>query len=547
METDSPKRDELPMIEYDRCPSPPNALFRDYVAGVPGALGFFENDWTLEAMVAVGRRIVDRAYPREAVASALSRQQRARGAAAAAAIAQCLSDPRGIAVVSGQQPVLFGGPLLVLYKALAVKRLAAQLAEIWDGPVVPVFWAASDDHDFEEMSHVAVWNADGLPCELRYAPRGTPRGLPISRVMLEAAIGEPLHALAQALPVSPHRDVILERLTTFYQPGRSLSEAFCALLSFLMPDLVILDPSDPALRPLMVPPMERELRGLSPTSRLAAATGERLRAAGYHEQIQVRPGFLNLFYHGDGERRPLAHQNDTIEVRGSDLRFTIDEAAAMLAARSEEWSPGALLRPLVQDHLLPTVAYVAGPAEVAYHAQIGPSYADFGIARPIVFPRPSATLVEPNTLRALYAEHLSLTELQGDVEALIARRSLEAHPAIERAFDQTRAALRREMANVADALGAIDPTLRAAADAATGRALHPIEALQEKSVRVLKRQDQERALRLRRAREALFPGGGLQERGISFLPLIARHGTAILGDLQDRIDPWARAHQVIAV
>jgi uncharacterized protein YllA (UPF0747 family) len=204
-----------------------------------------------------------------------------------------------------------------------------------------------------------------------------------------------------------------------------------------------------------------------------------------------------------------------------------------------------LLRPLAQDALLPTAAYIGGPAEIAYHAQIGPSYAHFGIPRPVLLPRPSLTLVEPQQARALESEGLKLTDLEADPEGLVSRWAREAYPDVEAAFARAREALERELTVVEERLGALDPTLRAAADGARGRALHQIEALYEKSIRALKKRDQTRADRLRRSRDALFPGGSLQERGLSLVSVLARHGLALAGDVEARMDPFARGHQVL--
>jgi uncharacterized protein YllA (UPF0747 family) len=295
----------------------------------------------------------------------------------------------------------------------------------------------------------------------------------------------------------------------------------------------------------MVPVLEREVVEGSPTSRLAREAGEKLLAAGYHQQVPVRPGFLNLFVFLAGERRALAFQNGTVEVRGLGKKIPVEEALQMIAGDPAAWSPGVLLRPLAQDHLLPSAAYVGGPAEIAYHAQIGPSYAHFGVPRPVLLPRPSLTLVEPAQARALEAEGLKLTDLQTDPESFVSRWAREAYPDVEAAFARTREAVEREMKAVEETLGALDPTLRAATDAARGRALHQIGALHEKSIRALKKRDQSRAERLRRTRDALLPGGALQERGLGFLSVLARHGTSVIGEIEERMDPWATGHQMV--
>jgi bacillithiol biosynthesis cysteine-adding enzyme BshC len=410
---------------------------------------------------------------------------------------------------------------------------------------VPVFWVASDDHDFEEIRSITLLDAVGAPRVFRYAPRQEPVGLPASRIVLDETVVALLDEVEGALPAGPNRDAELARLRRCYRPGTTLSRAFASYLAALLPEIVVLDPADAGLKALMAPVMSRELREGSPTSQAAGEAGARLQAAGYEEQVQVRPGFLNLFVLMDGERRPLATADSAVVVRGIDRRLDIAEAERALEREPALWSPGALLRPLAQDLLLPTVAYVGGPAEIAYHAQIGPAYAVFGIPRPALMPRASVTLIEPSQARALDAEGLSLDDLREDPEHVLARWARESHPEVESAFARARTALESGMAEVGNAVAAVDATLRAAAEGAGGRALHQIEALQEKTVRALKKRDQTRAERLRRTRDALLPGGVPQERALGLAGLLARHGAAAVEEIRGKIDVWARGPQVV--
>jgi bacillithiol biosynthesis cysteine-adding enzyme BshC len=411
--------------------------------------------------------------------------------------------------------------------------------------VVPVFWVASDDHDFAEVRAATVLDEAFQLRTLRYAPRREPLGQPASRLALDDTITGLVAELGRVLPPSADRDGVVTRVAERYRPGVTLSDAFCRLLSSLIPGLVVLDPADPALRPFTVPVLRREILEGSPSSRLAFEIGEALRVAGYHQQVLVRPGFFNLFMVMDGERRAVGSADGAVEIRGTGRRVSPEEAARLLEVDPGPWSPGALLRPVVQDLLLPTAAYVGGPAEIAYHAQIGPSYAHFGIPRPVLLPRPSLTLVEPAQARALEAEDLKLTDLQADPEGLLARWARDAYPEVESAFARAREAVGRELTSVESTVAALDPTLRAAADAARGRALHQIETLHEKSIRALKKRDQTRAERLRRTRDALCPGGALQERGLALVGLIARRGELVIDEVRERMDPWATGHQVL--
>jgi bacillithiol biosynthesis cysteine-adding enzyme BshC len=534
------------VLDYGDFQQPPNALFRDYLTSGEGVRPFYAGArWDLADIVEGSSRRPWSGSHRSSLAQALARQQDARGATRAAARARVLAQEGALAVVSGQQPGLFGGPLFVLYKAAAVLRIAEALEERRGDPVVPVFWVAADDHDFAEVRAVNVVDDQGRLRAIRYAPEREPVGQPASGIVLDGTITALVEELHEALPGSAHGDAVLAALVSAYRPGATVAGAFGAFLSALLPDLVVLDPSDPSLKALMAPVFQREILEASPTSRLASAAAEDLLAAGYHQQVPVRPGFLNLFVIMEGQRRSIATQNGDIEVRGLGRRLSVAEAARLVTEDPSPWSPGVLLRPLAQDHLLPTAAYVGGPAEIAYHAQIGPSYAHFGIPRPPLVPRPGVTLVEPAQARVLEAEGLALPEFQKDPELLVARWAREAYPEVEAAFAQARGNLERDLTEVEERLGAIDPTLRGAADGARGRALHQIGVLQEKATRALKKRDQARGDKLRRTRDALFPGGAFQERGIGVIGMLWRHGLGLVGAVRERIDPWAKGHQVL--
>jgi bacillithiol synthase len=534
------------VVDFGAFQQPLSPLFRDYLSGRESVTPFFAGGpWDLAGLGAASERTLAYRHPREAVARSLTLQQRSLEAPGAAERAAQLADPRSAAVVTGQQAGLFGGPLYVLYKALAARKAARLLTAERGEPVVPVFWVASDDHDFAEVRSTSVLDENGQIRTLRYTPVREPVGQPASQIVLDETLPPLVEELGRSLPAGLHRDEVLSLVSACYRPGATLAGAFVRLLSSLLPDVVFLDPSDVALKRETVPILEREVLEGSPTSRLAREAGERLLRAGYHQQVPVRPGFLNLFLFLGGERRALGFQNGIVEVRGLGKKLPLEDVKKMIEGDPGAWSPGVLLRPLVQDHLLPTAAYVAGPAEIAYHAQIGPSYAHFGIPRPALLPRPSLTLVEPAQARALEAEGLKLTDLQADPEGFVSRWAREAYPDVETAFTRTREALEKEMAVVEETLAALDPTLRAATDAARGRALHQIVALHEKSIRVLKKRDQSRAERLRRTRDALLPGGALQERGLGFLSVLARHGTSVIGEIEERMDPWAKGHQVL--
>jgi len=535
------------VVPFEALHQPLSPLFLDYLAGRPAVAPFLRPDGlSLEGLVGAAAAAGERSGPRAGVAEALVRQQRERGAERAAEAARALAEQGTVAVVTGQQAGLFGGPLFVLHKAVATCALARRLAEERGRAVVPVFWVASDDHDFAEIRTVSVIDADGAIRDLRYAPGREPAGQPAWSIVIDDDVTRLVGELRESLPPSPHRDEVTGIVEECYRPGETFTGAFSRLLSRLFPGLVILDPSDPALKAIAAPILAREIREGSPTSRLALEAGQSLLGAGYHQQVPVRPGFLNLFVMMEGERRALAFaDHGSLEVRGVSRTLALEEALRLVESEPQLWSPNALLRPIVQDAMLPTAAYVGGPAEIAYHAQIGGAYAHFGVPRPALVPRPSVTLLEPAHVRALEAEGLDLSDLAGDPEAVLGRWVRQTYPEMDAAFAQARETIERELGEVEERLAALDPTLRAAARSARGRALHPLEGLREKATRALKKRDEGRAERLRRTRDALFPGGSFQERGLGLVGPVARRGPALLAELGESVDPFARGHQVI--
>jgi bacillithiol biosynthesis cysteine-adding enzyme BshC len=536
------------VLDYGAFRQPMSQLFRDYLAGKPTAAPFYGGGrWDLDAVLASCERTLALSRDVRTLADVLARQQESRGADRAAARAEELAAAGATAIVTGQQAGLLGGPLFVLYKALATIKIARLAAERRQRPVVPVFWVASDDHDFAEVRTATVLDEVGQLRSLRYTPAREPTGQPAWAIELDDTIVRLLDELRALLPDNSFREGLAARLAAAYRPGATISGAFASFVSALLPELVVLDAADPKLKSLMLPVLRRELREGSATSKLAIEAGKALLAAGYHQQVPVRPGFLNLFVLSQGERRALGFDNGTVEVRGSGLRWSLEEAERHLEADPESWSAGVLLRPLAQDLLLPTAAYVGGPAEIAYQAQIGPSYGHFGIPRPALLPRPSLTLVDPSQARTLEAEGLKLTELEADPEGLVSQWAREAYPEVEAAFSRARTSLTEAMGAVEQALGALDPTLKGAAESARGRALHQVETLYEKSIRALKKRDQTRAERLRRTRDALFPGGALQERGLHLVSALARHGDDLMPRVEAAMDPWALGHQVMAL
>ena len=389
-------------------------LFVDYLSDFGRVGDLFEHDFRDPG--AYGRAAdtaAARELPRDAVADVLLEQNRLFGSGQAALRnVDRLRDPNAVAVVTGQQPALFGGPLYNLYKGLTAVRLAQALEEQTGRPHVPLFWIANDDHSLTEVDHISVLRENGELERVAWRHSLGRKVQPIAVVTLDDAVTEAHGLLAASAAGASQRGDVLELLSDCFRAGERLSDSFARLLAILFDryGLVLVDPSETALRRLGMPKLAAELSFASPTAEAAREATTELSARGYPVQVPLRDDRLNLFY-GRSERFRLRCGPDGFEMS---LKSGLIDAATLRAGfdeAPEKFSPNVLLRPLFQDALLPTAAYVAGSSEIAYFAQLKPVYARFGIPMPVVHPRLSATLVNSRVLALLARDGLGIEDV----------------------------------------------------------------------------------------------------------------------------------------
>jgi bacillithiol biosynthesis cysteine-adding enzyme BshC len=488
------------------------------------------------------RAATSREYPasrRAAVASILRRQAESWGLLEASRESlERFTRPDTIVVVSGQQPGLFGGPLYTLYKTLTGIAFARELERATGRPVVPIFWIASDDHDFEESRRAFLGDGGAPLTELAYPLEAAPRGVSLARVLLAPPVLDLLREADLALGSTTFRADVMGRLREAYTPGRGWTEAFARLAGgWVAPwGALVFDPADPEAKRLALPVFEREIELHGRSAEAARAKGEELLSRGYHAQIARSGQELNLFWHGEAREALRLSRDGTLRLAESGREIGDRELLAKLRERPEDASPGVLLRPIMQDYLLPTAAYVGGPSEVAYWAQVYALYSLFEMSPPAIVPRGGATILEPKIAKILERMGIPWDALAGDVEAVI-RSTLAGFLPVDlpALFEKERAGWIESMKRIEGAVTSFDPSLKAAAETATGRMVHEGQALEKKLMQVWKRRHEESVQKIRRARESLFPGGGLQERRVSVLGYAAEHGPALFEEFRGKI------------
>ena len=449
---------------------------------------------------------------RAAAAEVIGTTNRSWGAdPAALASAERLADREALAVVTGQQPGLFGGPLYSLIKAMSTVAAARELEAQTGEPAVPVFWIEGDDHDFEEIRNAWLLDRSGAPHPLRYEPEDEHVGLPAHRRVLDDSMLDLHGRLPDILPETEYTEGLLLAARDAYAPGRSLPEAFGRLLLHLTrgSGLVVMDPTRPELKRLAFPVYEAAVRHEAAGRRRIKARTREIEAMGFQGQAAAE-GYGVFCTGATGVRE---------RVRTDSAG---DPPDGVLDGCVERLSAAVLLRPLVQDFLLPTAIYVGGPSEIAYHAQMGDLYGLHRIPRPLVIPRHQVAILTKSQLRVLDQDGIGFDELSAGDEAALNRRA--ADPAAQAAFAEANEVVDSSLGAVERAAGAVDQSLTAAVRRARGKVHAILADLETKSVRAAKRRDEERRQRFLRARHALFPGGAPQERRLSPLVFANRYG-----------------------
>jgi bacillithiol biosynthesis cysteine-adding enzyme BshC len=486
---------------------------------------------------------------RDAVADLLQAQQRRRGApeAALSATAQ-LRDPRSVAIVTGQQAGLFGGPLFTLLKAISAIRLAEHVRAEHQVPAVALFWIDAEDHDWDEVKSCSVLDADLKPLAIAAGdPPATTHDGPVARVKLDESVAAALSALESALPATEFRQAMLDSLRQAYRPGAGMADAFGTWLEHILGPhgLIVFDASDPAAKPLASHVFVREVEQNGRTSQLASDAGAALEARDYHAQATPAGGSLALFHLNAG-REPIRQHG------GGFLIGDRAESAPALLERvrraPEEFSPSVLLRPLVQDTLFPTVCYVAGPNELAYLGQLRHVYDAFQIPMPLIQQRATATIVDAGAMRFLTRYNVALESLRPQDEAVL-NAVLEAQlpPSVEGSLQDALRAIEQRMDRLAQEVPQIDPTLEGAARSTLTRMQDDLKKLHGKIIQAAKRKDETLRRQFQNARSQAFPGGEPQERAIGFVYFLNKYGPALVDRLRRELPLEAGTHWVLTI
>jgi len=474
-------------------------------------------------------------------------QLHARGAPDAALNnAKKLLNKKSVAIATGQQAGLFGGPLFTILKALTVIKLAHQVSTDNDIPVVPIFWIDAEDHDLAEISSCQFLDTN-MNLSTVTLPLDGQSGTTAASIRLNTSISEVLDQLTAGLQPTEFTAEIQKALRVAYAPGTRLVEAFARWLDTLLGKygLVTYDASDSRTKGIVRPLFEQELETLGRTSQLAASAGSAMQAKGYSAQVSPALDTTALF-HIDAQRKPIRIGDSGFLIDGQPI--SAQHMRTKLEEQPEHFSPNVLLRPLTQDVLFPTIAYVAGPHELVYLGQLRDIYESFNVPMPVIYPRASVTIVDSSTVKFLKRNNVDFVTLQAQDDVSLNTLLAEQLPdEINTAVTTLSQNIAEQLSNIETTVPTIDPTLAGAVKSTQGRMDKELRNLKAKIIQAAKRRDETLRRQFSRARSQSFPGGSLQERSVGSIYFLNRYGEAFFDRLLEQLPLEIGRHWLLKV
>ena len=442
-----------------------------------------------------------------------------------------LARPNTFVVIGGQQPGLLTGPLFTLYKAISIIKLADALRRQFPADFVPLFWNASEDHDWAEVNHINIIDDTGALQRLEYPLDTRLKGWSVGQIPLGREALAVLERFAALLGGRGFADEVGTLLLETAEVSATFGEWFSRLTLALFRDygLVIVDPGLAELKRLAMPLFEQAIDAPLLPSQLANEMGDALEARGHRRQLHKDPGLCSFFLRENGRREPVRYGKGGFRVGAQ--TYSQAELKALLRESPERFSPNAVLRPVMSEFLFPTAAFVGGPGELSYFAQTRRLHEHFEVPMPVPYLRLGCTLIEPPIARVLAKYGLAPTAVRDPDQALSDWLRTHVDIASPALWQQLREEAYRPFARVKGAVRALDPTLETSLEGALNYMQFRLGKFEKTLVRHLKKAEHLTATQLGRAALPLFPGSGLQERTLNSMAFFSRYGLHLIDEL----------------
>jgi bacillithiol biosynthesis cysteine-adding enzyme BshC len=525
-------------------------LFTDFIYK-PGTLTpWLGYDFrTPESFERTAEQLVQIDFARQELTATLSSQNREFGAPGSTIEnIDLMVNRNALCVVAGHQVILLGGPLMVLYKVITVIKLAQKLSDLLARPVVPVFWLATDDHDFAEVDHILLPAADGKLEKIRYETADLHAGKPMSDIQLDRAIENLLDQTYVKLAETEFRDDLIDLLRSCYCDGAMIFESFARFLLHYFGEhgLIIVDPTSAELRSLASETLAQAVSDFETIKHSLRETGRSLLDAGYHLQVTRDEEYLNLFL-AAGRRSRISYRNGRISIDGTDQVYSPVELTDTIRMSHGLFSPDVLLRLVVQSRLFPVLAFVGGPAEISYFAQVRKLFPLFKTVPPVVYPRLSASIVETRWADFIENHGIDTRRLvtYAGREAYLTSILRERFPSrIEGSLEATRTRIMAEFGSIGEIVEA-DDSLERTIEQTRRKIDYELNSLKGKIFKAHRKAHDDFARKFRRAGELIFPEQSLQERHCSFIYFLNKYGPGVVNRINDTLDIEIHEHQIM--
>ena len=510
------------------------AIVRDYLAGAERACELFGGPFGTLAAFRRKAEDVDARFDREA-----------RGRAAEAVIVpegasrerlDRFVEEGGYMVTTGQQPALFGGPLYGVHKALTAVRLAEALEAALERPVLPLFWVASEDHDWAEANHASLVGVDNELHRVEVASPD-PRTHALHRIRLGSALETSVDEFLQLLPTTDFSEEYFTLIRDAFPAGATLPEGYHATLQGLLGrfGLYFTDAAHPAVKRHSRNALLAELERSEELEGVLRATASAVESAGYALQVPLLEGGLNLFLEGTQGRERLYREDGAFRLHSSGTRLSAADVRSRFEDDPSVLSPNVLLRPVVESTVFPTLAYVGGPGEMAYFAQLSGYFRAHGIGMPVVYPRWAATPVEAKIRKVLVKFGLDVDALSRPFHEIAGDIARDEMPEdVRSALGAVKGSIAAGVAELQKATARIDPTLKGPVQHVRSQAFGALDDVERKVVLAIKREREIALGQLQKAQVHLYPLGKPVDRVQSPFYFLTRYGGSLLDALHER-------------
>ena len=518
-------------------------IFLDYIAGLNSARHFYSGD-NIESVAEQLNKIE---YPRNRMADVLTRQNKAYNSSEKTfENIEKLRQKETLCLFSGQQAVLFGGPLLVILKALAIVKAANLYSKQLSRPVIPIFWIAGDDHDFEEANHTYVLNRSSEVEKISYEALPD-KEWPISEVKFvdENSLINAKNNLKKALGQTDYTNEIFKLLDECYTSSDTFVTAFGKLLAKLTSDygLILFSPGDPEVKEIARPFFRNILELQKDLHDTLNLTNEHIQDYGYHLQVEKKENAVHLFLNHDG-RRPVMSNGSGFNA--GDEIISKDHLLKLIDQEYQNISPDVITKPIFQSYLFPVLSQKGGPSEIAYLAQVNALFSLFGRVAPFYKARASSTIVEKHHEKTMDEYDISFEDLTGDIEQVINRVLAKSLPVeLESGYKRMKSGIDETLSRFIDNSLKFDSSLEAFGEQIKGKIEFSLKQLEGKVFSAHKKKSTETRERIYRLWNALFTNRNLQERTLNVSYFISKYGIDVIRFIYDHLDSEENAHQLI--